>query len=130
MTQSALFYESLTDAIKEAVRVCGGTKVVACQLWPEKSPDAAGRSLADCLNEHREARLSPDQLMMVARLARARGCHSILSYMAQETGYAAPIPVEPKDEAADLKRQYIESAKQMMRMAERIERLEGLRSVA
>lgn len=53
-----------------AVRCCGGTKIVACQLWPEKTPDSAGRTLVDCLNEHREARLSPDQLMLVARLPR------------------------------------------------------------
>lgn len=126
MPQSALFFESLTDAIKEAVRLCGGTKVVACQLWPEKSPDAAGRALVDCLNEHREARLSPEQLMLVSRLARARGCHSIMSYMAQECGYAAPAPVEPADEAAELQRQYIESTKALLKMAERIERLRAV----
>lgn len=127
MPQSALFFETLTDAIKEAVRCCGGTKIVACQLWPEKTPDSAGRTLADCLNEHREARLSPDQLMLVARLARARGCHAIMSFLSQETGYAAPLPVEPADEAAELQRQYIESTKALLKMAERIERL---RSVA
>lgn len=126
MPQSALFFESLTDAIKEAVRLCGGTKVVACQLWPEKSPDAAGRAMADCLNENRDARLSPDQLLLVAKLARNRGCHSIMSFMTQESGYAPPVPIEPADEAAELQRQYIESTRALMKMAERIERLRAV----
>jgi hypothetical protein len=125
--QPALFFESLTDAIKEVVRVGGGLKVVGAQMWPEKTPDAAARTLADCLNENREARLSPDQLMLIIRLGRARGCHAVMSYMAQESGYSTPFPIEPADEAAELQRQYIESTKSLLRMAERIERL---RSVA
>lgn len=128
--QAALFHESLTDAIRDTVRACGGTKAVGAKLWPEKTADAAGRLLADCLNDSRAERLSPDQLMLVARMGRERGCHAVMQYLCSELSYAAPSPVEPADEAAELKRQYIESAKSMLRMAERIERLEGLRSVA
>lgn len=50
-----------------------------------------------------------------------------MSFLSQETGYAAPLPVEPADEAAELQRQYVESTKALLKMAERIERL---RSVA
>lgn len=128
--QSPLFCESLTDALRDAVRACGGTKAVGSKLWPEKAADAASRLLADCLNDDRKERLTPDQLLLLARMARERGCHSVMTYMLAELGYAPPVPVEPADEAAELKRQYIESAKSMLRMAERIERLEGLRSVA
>lgn len=127
MSQSSLFYESFTDALRDTVRACGGAKVVGSKLWPEKSPDAAARLLADCLNEHRAERLSPDHVLMLARLAKERGCHAIVHFQCQELGYTVPSPVEPHDEAAELQRQYIEATRALLKMSERIERL---RSVA
>ena len=127
MSQPSLFYESFTDAIRDVVRACGGAKVVGSKLWPEKSPDAASRLLADCLNEHRAERLSPEHLLMLARMGKDIGCHAILHYQCQEVGYSMPNPIEPRDEAAELQRQYIEASKALIRMSERIERL---RSVA
>ena len=85
------------------------------------------RLLADCLNEHRAERLSPEHLLMLARMGKDVGCHAILHYQCQEVGYSMPTPIEPRDEAADLQRQYIEASKALIRMSERIERL---RSVA
>lgn len=127
MSQSSLFYESITDALRDTVRACGGPKVVACKLWPEKAPYAAARLLADCLNEHRAERLSPDHVMMLARMGKDHGCHAILHYQCAELGYTVPTPVEPRDEAAELQRQYIEATRALLKMSERIERL---RSVA
>lgn len=127
MSQSQLFYESFNDAVRDAIRACGGTKVVATRLWPEKAPDAAARLLSDCLNDGRAERLSPDQVLLIARLAKERGCHAIVHYQCQELGYTVPSPVEPHDEAAELQRQYIEATRALLRMSERIERL---RSVA
>lgn len=46
---------------------------------------------------------------------------------ARQLGYTLPTPVEPRDEAAELQRQYIEATRALMKMSERIERL---RSVA
>lgn len=45
---------------------------------------------------------------------------------------AEPQPVEPKDEADELRRQFIESTRALTKMAERIEQLErpALRSAA
>lgn len=126
MPQSALFFETLTDAIKEAVRCCGGTKIVACQLWPEKTPDSAGRTLVDCLNEHREARLSPDQLMLVARMARDRGCHVVMQYLCSELSYAAPIPVEPETELASLLREYLAGKKRESQLEQKVEKLRAV----
>jgi len=118
-----LFHESLTDALKDCCMAAGGTKQVAAQLWPEKTPDAAHRLLLSCLNDDRPEKLSPDQLLLVFRLAKAKGCHIGVAYMLRELGYADPVPVEPRDEAAELQRQYIEAAKSMARIADRIERL-------
>ena len=123
MNQPALFCESLVDTVRDAVRASGGNKVVGAKLWPKKSPEAAARTLANCLNEHRAERLTPDQLLLLARLARDRGCHVVMEYLAAQLGYCAPVPIEPADEVAELQRQYIESTKALLKMAERIERL-------
>lgn len=115
--------ESLSEALTECVRVCGGSKQVGAKLWPEKTPDAAQRLLLSCLNDDRAEKLSPEQLLLVLRLARQRGHHGGMNYIAGELGYGTPVPVEPRDEIADLQRQYIEAARSMARMADKIDRL-------
>jgi hypothetical protein len=115
--------ESLSEALVECVRACGGSKQVGPLLWPEKTPDAAQRLLLDCLNDDRPAKLSPEQLLFVLRLARQRGFHGGINYIAGELGYGTPVPIEPRDEIADLQRQYIEASRNMVRMAERIDKL-------
>lgn len=124
--------ENITDALIESVKAAGGAKAVAPILWPEKDPLAAQRQLLDCLNEDRPQQLNPGQVVLVMRLARERGCHAGMEFMAATLSYAAPQPVEPKDEADELRRKYIEAAQSMAKMAERIEALEraGLRAVA
>lgn len=115
--------ESLNDALVECVKACGGSKQVGARLWPEKSPDAAQRLLLDCLNTDRPAHLTPEQMMLVLRLARERGCHAGMRYIATDLGYSAPVPVDPKDELAELLRATLESNREQQRRAERIERL-------
>lgn len=62
-------------------------------------------------------------------LERKAGVHAGMNFLANECGYQA-APVEPADEAADLMRKYVESAKVMARIAERIETLgQPLRAV-
>ena len=123
MQQSALFHESLADAVREVVRVCGGSKALGAKLWPEKAPEAAGRLLQDCLNDTRPERLNPEQLLLVARLGRERGCHVVMQYLAREAGYADPQPIEPEDERAKLQREYIEAVKLLARISDRQDRL-------
>lgn len=121
--QPSLFCESLADALREAVRACGGSKVVGCKLWPEKAPEAAGRLLQDCMNDNRAERLSPEQVLLLVRMARERGCHAVMTYLARECGYADPVPVEPEDERAALQRQFVEASRAIAVIAERIERM-------
>ena len=122
MTPLALFHDSLNDALREGISACGGLKVVGRTLWPEKDPDIAGRALADCLNDSKREKLSPEQLILVLRMARAKGCHAGMLFIAQALGYADPQPIEPEDERAALQREFIEASKHMARLAERIER--------
>ena len=131
MPQTALFYESLDDAIKDVIRVCGGAKVVGSKLWPEKSPEAASRLLNDCLNEHRPERLSPAQLMLIARMGRDKGCHAVMYFMCADLSYSQPVPIEPEDELAGLLREYLASRKAGDRMESKIDdKIAKLRSVA
>lgn len=117
--------ESINDALVECVKACGGSGVVGPKLWPEKAPLAAQRLLLDCLSEERPAKLSPEQIMFVLRLARSRGCHAGIEFVCADLGYTQPQPIEPEDERAKLQREYVEAARLMAKLAERIERTAG-----
>jgi hypothetical protein len=129
---ASLFHESLADALRECIAVCGGLKAVGKVLWPEKDCDIAGRLLADCLNEAKREKLSPEQVLLLLRSAREKGCHAGMAFIARDLGYADPQPIEPEDERAKLQREFIESTKRLAQMAQRIEQLErpGLKAVA
>lgn len=117
--------ESINEALVGAVKALGGSKTVAAMLWPEKAPDAAQRLLLDCLNADRPAHLTPDHVVMVLRLSRQRGHHDALGWLLADLGYAAPVPMEPRDEAAELQRQFVEATRTLSVMAARIERLQA-----
>ena len=121
--------ESFNEALIACVKACGGSKQVGPLLWPEKAPDAAQRSLLDCLNEDRPAKLSPEQVLLILRMARGKGCHDGMEFIAAELGYAPPVPIEPRDEVAELQRQFIEAVRAQTELAERIERAAGRVSV-
>lgn len=116
--------DSLTEALVACVKACGGSKLVACVLWPEKAPDAAQRLLLDCLNDDRAAHLSPDHVMLVLKLARAKGCHAGFYYMADVLGYSQPTPIDPRDEVAELQRQFVAATQSMAAMVQRMEQLQ------
>lgn len=124
MDQQALFHESINDALKAAIAAMGGTKTVGARMRPEMSPDHAGRWLADCLNGDRREHISPERLVWLLREARSHGVHVAMSWLAGECGYAA-TPVEPEDERQQLQREYIEAARSMAKIADRIERISG-----
>lgn len=116
--------ESINEALIECVKAAGGSKTVGGKLWPEKMADAAQRHLLNCLQEGRAERLSPDQVLLVFRLAREAGCHVGMHYMASALGYTQPEPVCPRDEAAELQRQFLEATRAMQVMAARFEQLQ------
>lgn len=125
MMQSALFHESITDALREVVQALGGAKKVGAAMRPEKTVDEAARWLADCLNSDRREKFCPEQVLWLLREGRKAGCHAAMNFLAMDSGYAAPTPVEPEDEMAKLQRQFIESTRSMAQMMARIERLSG-----
>lgn len=127
--QPALFHESINDALHDLVAALGGSKAVGARMRPELSPDNAGRWLADSLNHDRREHLTPEQMLWLLSEGRKAGIHAAMEYLAHECGYAASA-IEPEDERAELQREYIEAARAMARMAERIERVNSPRAVA
>ena len=128
MSQEALFYETFNDALDAVVKACGGAKSVACKMWPEKTPDAAHRLLLACLNEGRVEKLSPEHVLMLLRMGRDRNCHAAINYLARESGYSDPTPIEQEDEKARLQREFIEAQRSMSMLANRMEKF-GMLSV-
>lgn len=123
--------EGLNQALIECVRAAGGSANVGRKLFPEKTPESAQRALLDCLNEDRPAKLSPEQVLLVLRLARGKGYHGGIEFILADLGYAPTKPIEPRDEAADLSRQAAELLAAAERITDRLQRLQPqLRSIA
>lgn len=115
-------FDSINEALIACVKACGGSKVVGSLIWPDVAPDQAQRKLLAALDDTRPEKLSPSQLVFVLRQAREKGYHLGLGYLLADLGYAPTNPIEPRDEASELMRQYIEAAAEMKRTAERMER--------
>lgn len=118
--------DSIQEALTEAIKACGGSKHVAAMLWPARAAqnlDAARRYLANCVNPECAEKLSLDEIMLILRTARGKGNHVVMQFLAADLSYAQPQPLEPRDEAAELKRQFIESTRTL---AARIEQLEAV----
>lgn len=120
-----LLYEDELDAARDAVKALGGPKKVGQIFWPEKSPEAASRSLSDCLNSSRAERFSPSQLLLLMRLAREVGFHGLTAYLLREAGYAPPVPVEPQSEAEVLTRRMEALVGEFSALTNRLERING-----
>ena len=118
-------FDTVTDSLIECVKAAGGSKVVGHRLWPEKAVDAAQRHLLACLNDSKAERLTPEQVLLVARMARDVGCHAYAEHVARSLSYAAPVPVKPVDEADELRRQVLDMGKSLQVALARIEALDA-----
>jgi hypothetical protein len=111
--------ESINEALITCVKVCGGSKQVAAAMWPDLAPDNAQRKLLNALDENRAEKLSPSQAMFIFKLARNKGYHDGMAFVLADMGYAAPIPIDPRDEATELLRQIAEGQKLLASQMER-----------
>lgn len=121
--QEVLFYDSINDALKDVIKHVGGNKAVGQMLWPEISADRVAGKLADCLNDARAEKLSPDQFILLLKVGREVGCHAAINYISREAGYSDPQPVNKEDQKERLQREFIESAKRMNKLAEDLKAL-------
>jgi hypothetical protein len=110
-------------ALRGTIDALGGAKVVGSALWPELSVDAGHRRLLDCLNQDRQQRLDPEKLLLLLKLARAKGIHLAMAWILEDVGYAPPQPIEPIDEMAELQKQFIRAAETIEAISKRIDRV-------
>lgn len=120
---AATMKEEISAALTRVVAALGGMKRVGSELWPSQPADQAGRKLANALNPGNSQQLHPNEVLWILKSARRAGYHSAMAFVAQECGYAPPVPVAPEDEAAELQRQFIAAQQQMQSMLKRMEKL-------
>lgn len=121
--QIPLFYESYEDAIRDCITALGGFKKVGAALWPAMPADDAGRKLAACLNPEKREKLDLGELRLIRREARKAGVHILAHYEARDAGYTEPQPLNPEDEAAQLRREFIASVKALEAIQARLEQV-------
>lgn len=101
--QTSLFLDSFYDAIGCAVQAIGGAKKAAALLWPAMKPESGYARLRHCLSDEFPEKLSPDEVLLIARHARAIGDHSVMQYLAADLGYELR-PLNPDEAKARAKR--------------------------
>lgn len=117
------FFEGPEDALRAAVQSLGGAKQVGAQLWPDKTPDAAGRLMQDCLNPSRNEKLDVTQVMFVLRKAKEAGVHAPFTWFAGEVGYDAR-PVTKAEEADRLTTVVEQASKTLAAAVAQLERIQ------
>jgi hypothetical protein len=129
MNQSQLWYDSIFDAVGAAVQAAGGAKKVAGKLWPALGSDVGTARLRSGLNPDHAQKLCFSEFVMIARLAREAGDHSLMRYLGAELGYEVN-PVHPIDESEQLRRDIRDGLNSLNQRLERLERIETkMRSV-
>lgn len=113
--------ETFSEALIECVKALGGSKKVGAMMRRTRPIEESSRWVRDCLNADRRERFDPDEVIWLLREARKVGCHVAMHFLADETGYSHPSPVEPADESAELQRQFIESVRLQQALVERLE---------
>lgn len=127
--QESLFYEDVYDALKAMVQACGGTKNVACRLWPHKPIVEAQRELLDALNRDRPRKLDPEELFAVMKYAREAGFHAGKHWIDLDLGYQPTAPSDPKIERDRLADELARAADTFKNLQRAVERMATLRSI-
>lgn len=128
METPSLFVESIEEAVAEVARVCGGRKAFAAAMWPSLPVRDAHNRFDACLNPERREQFHPSDILYILRRGREAGCHSLMLFLARESGYTDPQPMEPEDERAKLQREFVQAQRAMAQLAARMERAGMLRA--
>lgn len=124
--QCVLWHDSFADAIGSAIDAAGGMKRVATTLWPGVDATTAAARLRACLNDDQPHKLDSQEIVHIARLARAAGNHSVMHYLGTELGYLIN-PIEPEDENLALDRRIADGLDELNKLLRLRDRKTGLR---
>ncbi|MDY7026626.1 MAG: hypothetical protein SVC26_09865 [Pseudomonadota bacterium] len=126
--QQDLIMFNIEDALRLCIQAAGGIKEVGSHLYPEKSIDAAGRYLNDCLNTEKREKLSLEQIILIARLGKKQGCNALMEFLSSELGYEKPKPINLETEKEKLQREFINAQKQMAELMNQMHDLTKLQT--
>lgn len=115
--QTALFHDSIYDALHADVAAIGGVKKAAALLWPNNS-DAAGR-LRACLSIEHAQKLDAEEILTLKRLAHNVGSSATVTYEAQQLGFEVTW-ISPEDANAKLQRAFVDAVNELQQLAKRI----------
>lgn len=118
-------FESVNDALVSAVTSLGGYKKVG----PELPIDQAAGWLRDCLNTSRREKLSPEQFMVILRMARTQHYHAAMNFVAFDTGYKAS-PVDAESQEAELQSKFIDAVQHLSGIQAQLQRMQKVRAVS
>jgi hypothetical protein len=118
--QQSFFHEDIYEALSTDISAAGGPKVVGHKLRPTMKPDGAGEWLKTCLNRNRAEKLSPEDVMLIKRLAREVGSFAALTFEMSELNMTMPTPVEPEDERARLQREFIQAVSSLKQIEKQL----------
>lgn len=122
-------FESINDAVDSTVKALGGFKKVGPVLRPELPQEQAANWLRDCLNPTRRERLSPEQLMLIAKMARKAEYHALMNFIAFDGGYKA-APVDPQTQLEQLQERFCDAVEGLSAIQAQMQRLQRARAVA
>lgn len=122
-------FESVNDALVSAVTALGGYKKVGPTLRPELPIDQAAGWLRDCLNPGRREKLSPEQFMVILRMARTQHYHAAMNFVAFDTGYKAS-PVDADSQEAELQSKFIDAVQHLSGIQAQLQRMQKVRAVS
>lgn len=122
------FYEGPEDALRAAVQSLGGAKHIGALLWPDKTPDASGRLVQDCLNPSRSEKFDVTQVMFILRKAKESGVHGPFMWFAAEIGYDAR-PITKAEEADRLTTVVEQASKTLANAVAQLERIQRANTI-
>lgn len=120
-------FEDVNDALREAVRAVGGNKKVGPLLWPELPLEQAAGRIRDALNPDKRDKLSPEQVVLILRLAGEVGYHGAIGFVTFSAGYEAPRHLAPQDQTSELQRQFIEAVEGLQAIQKQLAMVQGRR---
>jgi hypothetical protein len=118
MNPRALFHESIYDALVEDITAIGGYKVVAGKLWPAESPSTATPKLRNSVNPEQAAKLAPEEVLAIKRLAKDYGSFATITFESRELSFDITW-IQAADEAARTQQRCHEMLEQIQKELKR-----------
>jgi hypothetical protein len=122
MNQTALWHDTIYDALGADIAAAGGFKAIAGKLWPSENPTTSATKLRNAVNPDQAQKLCPEEVMQIKHLAFQVGSTATINYEARQLGYEVTW-IEPENELERIERENNELLKAIVKRQERAEQL-------